>query len=93
MEGKIPLCLIEWFLALLPELVRVYYKMTPRPEQLDVRNGYLYLSAKWLKRNPQFRLSCHMQPRVARPHPMTLQPVAYVKRGPIVYFFENVDHQ
>ncbi|KAJ5805616.1 Six-hairpin glycosidase [Penicillium pulvis] len=74
------------------ELIRVNEKITPRPEQLDVRNGYLYLTAEWLKRNPQFRLSCPMQPRVAQPHPMTLQPVAYVTRGPIVYCVEDVDH-
>ncbi|KAJ5523284.1 Six-hairpin glycosidase [Penicillium frequentans] len=68
------------------------WEITPHPEQLDVRNGYLYLTAEWLKRNPQFRLSCPMQPRVAQPHPMTLQPVAYVTRGPIVYCVEDVDH-
>lgn len=33
-----------------------------------------------------------MQPRVVRPNPLTLQPVAYVTRGPIVYCVEDVDH-
>lgn len=33
-----------------------------------------------------------MQGRVARPHPLTMQPVAYVTRGPIVYCVEDIDH-
>lgn len=66
--------------------------MTPRPETLDIRKGYLYLRATWLKENPTFRLSCPMRPRIVRPNPLTMQPVAYVMRGPIVYCVEDVDH-
>lgn len=33
-----------------------------------------------------------MQPRVAKPYPLTTQPVAYVTRGAIVYCVENADH-
>lgn len=33
-----------------------------------------------------------MQPRVAKPYPLTMQPVAYVTRRPIVYCVENADH-
>lgn len=33
-----------------------------------------------------------MQPRIVRPHPLAMQPVAYVMRGPIVYCVEDVDH-
>ncbi|KAJ5827742.1 Six-hairpin glycosidase [Penicillium robsamsonii] len=67
------------------------WQVTPRPEQ-DIRKGYLYLSAEWLQQNSQFQLSCPMQPRVTKPHPLTMQPVAYVTRGPIVYCVEDADH-
>lgn len=33
-----------------------------------------------------------MRPRVVRPHPLTMQPIAYVTRGPIVYCVEDVDN-
>lgn len=33
-----------------------------------------------------------MQPRIVRPHPLAMQHVAYVMRGPIVYCVEDVDH-
>ncbi|CRL19921.1 unnamed protein product [Penicillium camemberti] len=33
-----------------------------------------------------------MQPRVAKPYPLTTQPAAYVTRGAIVYCVENADH-
>lgn len=66
--------------------------MTPRPEETDILKGYLYLSATWLKEHPTFRLSCPMQPRIVRPNPLTMQSVANVMRGPIVYCVEDVDH-
>ncbi|KAJ5809139.1 Six-hairpin glycosidase [Penicillium pulvis] len=68
------------------------WKVTPSPEKLHVRNGYMFLSSEWLQENSHFRLSCPMQPQVVRPNPLTLQPVAYVRRGPIVYCVEDVDH-
>jgi DUF1680 family protein len=67
------------------------WHITPSPE-LDIRKGYLYLSANWVKQNPTFRLSCPMQPHVTKPHPLARQPVAYVTRGPIVYCVEDFDH-
>jgi hypothetical protein len=33
-----------------------------------------------------------MQPRLVRPHPLTMQPVVYMTRGPIVYCVEDIDH-
>lgn len=33
-----------------------------------------------------------MQALVVRPHPLAMQPVAYVTRGPIVYCVEDADH-
>lgn len=33
-----------------------------------------------------------MKPRFVRPNPLTMQSVAYVARGPIVYCVEDVDH-
>lgn len=33
-----------------------------------------------------------MQARIVRPHPLTMQRVAYVTRGPIVYCVEDIDH-
>ncbi|KAJ5533636.1 Six-hairpin glycosidase [Penicillium frequentans] len=68
------------------------WKVTPSPDKLYVRNGYMFLSSEWLQENSHFRLSCPMQPQVVRPNPLTLQPVAYVRRGPIVYCVEDVDH-
>lgn len=68
------------------------WQVTPSPEQLDLRKGYLYLGAEWPQQNSQFQLSCPMQPRVAKPYPLTMQPVAYVTRRPIVYCVENADH-
>ncbi|KAJ5691491.1 Six-hairpin glycosidase [Penicillium malachiteum] len=68
------------------------WKIMPSPEKLDVRNGYLFLKSEWLQANPQFQLSCPMQPTLVRPNPLTLQPVVYVTRGPIVYCVEDVDH-
>ncbi|KAJ5936966.1 Six-hairpin glycosidase [Penicillium verhagenii] len=68
------------------------WEITPSPENQDVQNGYLVLSTEWLRENTQFRLSCPMQPQVIRPNPLTLQPVVYVRRGPIVYCVEDVDH-
>jgi DUF1680 family protein len=68
------------------------WHITPSPEQLDIRKGYLHLSAEWVKQHAKFRLSCPMQPRVAYPHPLAKQPVAYITRGPIVYCVEDVDH-
>jgi DUF1680 family protein len=67
-------------------------QIAPRPENLKVENGYLILNAKWLKQNPKFRLSCPMKPQFVRPNPLTMQPVAYVMRGPIVYCVEDIDH-
>lgn len=68
------------------------WQVTPSPEQLDLRKGYLCLSAEWLQQNSQFQLSGPMQPRVAKPHPLTMQPVAYVTCGSIVYRVEDADH-
>ncbi|KAJ5281929.1 Six-hairpin glycosidase [Penicillium angulare] len=68
------------------------WQIAPSPGTLDVRNGYLYLSVEWLQAHPNFQLSCPMQPRVVRPHPLTLQPVVYITRGPIVYCVEDVDN-
>jgi len=67
-------------------------KITPRPDQLDVRDGYLFLGEEWLQRHSKFRFSCPMQPRLVRPHPLTMQPVVYMTRGPIVYCVEDIDH-
>lgn len=67
-------------------------QVTPSPEKLDVQNGYMLLDSEWLQENSHFRLSCPMQPQVVRPNPLTLQPVAYVRRGPIIYCVEDVDH-
>lgn len=33
-----------------------------------------------------------MQPLIVHPHPLAMQPVAYIMRGPIVYCVEGVDH-
>ncbi|KAJ5112117.1 Six-hairpin glycosidase [Penicillium argentinense] len=68
------------------------WQITPRPDNLDIRDGYVYLDPAWVQAHAQFRFSCPMQPRVVRPHPLTMQPVAYVMRGPIVYCVEDVDH-
>ncbi|KAJ5289391.1 uncharacterized protein N7443_009644 [Penicillium atrosanguineum] len=68
------------------------WEITPRPDQFDVQDGYLYLGAEWLQNNPSFRFSCPMQPRLVRPHPLAMQPVVYIMRGPIVYCIEDIDH-
>ncbi|KAJ5160617.1 Six-hairpin glycosidase [Penicillium canariense] len=68
------------------------WEMTPRPNDPLIKDGYLFLSTEWLQNNSRFRLSCPMKPRVVRPNPLTMQPVAYVTRGPIVYCVEDVDH-
>lgn len=33
-----------------------------------------------------------MQSRLVRPHPLAMQPVVYLTRGPIVYCVEDIDH-
>jgi hypothetical protein len=33
-----------------------------------------------------------MQPRLVRSHPLAMQPVVYMTRGPIVYCVEDIDH-
>ncbi|OJJ49529.1 hypothetical protein ASPZODRAFT_128005 [Penicilliopsis zonata CBS 506.65] len=68
------------------------WEISPAPSSLDVRNGYLYLSADWVKQHGQFCLRCPMMARISRPHALTRQPVAYVSRGPLVYCVEDVDH-
>ncbi|KAF3384432.1 Non-reducing end beta-L-arabinofuranosidase [Penicillium rolfsii] len=68
------------------------WEIFPRPDNLKIENGYLQLSAEWLRQHSTFRLSCPMKPRFVRPNPLTMQPVAYVTRGPIVYCVEDVDH-
>ncbi|KAJ5370157.1 Six-hairpin glycosidase [Penicillium cataractarum] len=68
------------------------WEITPRLDNLKIENGYLHLSTEWLQQNSKFRLSCPMKPRFVRPNPLTMQPVAYVTRGPIVYCVEDIDH-
>lgn len=68
------------------------HQITPSPENLDIQKGYLHLKAEFLQQTPQFRLSCPMKARVARPNPLANQPVAYITRGPIVYCVEDFDH-
>jgi DUF1680 family protein len=67
-------------------------QIDPSPEYKDIQKGYLYLSVGWLHQHPKFRLSYLMIPQVVRPHPLAMQPVAYITRGPIVYCVEDFDH-
>lgn len=67
-------------------------KITPRPNKINIQDGYLYLNKKWVHENPKFRFSCPMQARIVRPHPLTMQRIAYITRGPIVYCVEDIDH-
>ncbi|KAL5694032.1 hypothetical protein EMGR_003827 [Emarellia grisea] len=68
------------------------WEVTPQPSQPDLHDGYLYLSSDWIQQHAEFSFSCPMRPRVVRPHPLTMRPVAYVTRGPIVYCVEDVDN-
>lgn len=52
----------------------------------------MYLDAQYLKSNPQFTLQIEMAPRLLRPHPFTLQRIAVLARGPLVYCVEDADH-
>ncbi|EAW07939.1 glycoside hydrolase family 127 protein [Aspergillus clavatus NRRL 1] len=70
----------------------IAWEINPRPPQLNIRDGYLYLDSDWTQQHPDFRFSCPMRPKVLRPNPLTMQPVAYVTRGPIVYCVEDVDN-
>lgn len=54
--------------------------------------GYLNLDATYLKNNPNFKLTLPLTPRLLRPHPFTLQRIAVLARGPLVYCLEDVDH-
>lgn len=67
-------------------------QITPSPETLDVRDGYLFLSAEWLQVHSNFEISFPMHPIVVRPNPLTMQPVVYITRGPVVYCVEDADH-
>ncbi|KAL1986655.1 hypothetical protein VTN96DRAFT_6033 [Rasamsonia emersonii] len=68
------------------------YEITPQLNNVDIWNGYLFLSSSWIKEHLKFSINFPMKPRIVRPNPLTLQPVAYVVRGPIVYCVEDVDH-
>lgn len=57
-----------------------------------MQRGYLHLDAAYLKSNAQFRLTLPLAPRLLRPHPFTLQRVAVLARGPLIYCLEDVDH-
>lgn len=45
-----------------------------------------------MKSNPNFRLTVPLAPRLLRPHPFTLQRIAVLARGPLIYCVEDVDH-
>lgn len=67
--------------------------MTPEPHGAAAPNkGYLHLDAAYLRANPRFRLAVPLAPRLLRPHPFTLQRVAALARGPLVYCVEDADH-
>lgn len=66
--------------------------MTPKPSSTTLNKGYLSLDAAYLKANPNFKLTLPLTPRLLRPHPYTLQRIAVLARGPIVYCVEDADH-
>lgn len=45
-----------------------------------------------MKSNPSFKLAVPLAPRLLRPHPFTLQRIAVLARGPLIYCLEDVDH-
>lgn len=57
-----------------------------------MNRGYLHLDATYLKSNPRFKLTIPLAPRLVRPHPFTLQRIAVLARGPLIYCVEDVDH-
>ncbi|CAN8097447.1 unnamed protein product [Discula destructiva] len=68
------------------------WEVTPKPSTTTLSKGYLHLDATYLKSNPRFKLTIPLEPRLLRPHPFTLQRIAVLARGPLVYCLEDVDH-
>ncbi|KAI3397353.1 hypothetical protein diail_10803 [Diaporthe ilicicola] len=68
------------------------WEITPKPSSTSPSKGYLHLDANYLKSNPSFKLNVPIAPRLLRPHPFTLQRIAVLARGPLIYCVEDVDH-
>ncbi|KAF3759897.1 DUF1680-domain-containing protein [Cryphonectria parasitica EP155] len=68
------------------------WDVTPKPSSTSLNKHYLHLDAAYLKQNPQFKLTVPLTPRLLRPHPYTLQRIAVLARGPLIYCVEDVDH-
>ena len=55
-------------------------------------SGYLSLSPDWLAKNPVFKLTIPLIPRLISPHPYTNQNTISIARGPIIYCVEDFDN-
>lgn len=70
-------------------------QITPAPSSsASLSRGYLHLDAAYLARlnGSPFTLTLPLAPRLVRPHPFTLQRIAALARGPLIYCLEDVDH-
>lgn len=67
-------------------------QLTPECPDAKVSKGYLTLSAEWLSKNPGFKLSIPLAPRVIASHPFSNQNTLAIARGPVVYCAEDFDN-
>ncbi|PSR81659.1 hypothetical protein BD289DRAFT_438787 [Coniella lustricola] len=75
----------------IPAWAKGNWEVQPKPSA-SVERGYLHLDTTYLKANPHFTLTLPLAPRLLRPHPFTLQRIAVLARGPLIYCLEDVDH-
>ena len=67
-------------------------QLTPACPDAKLNKGYLSLPADWLSKNPKFKLSVPIAPRLIASHPFTNQNTLSVARGPVVYCAEDYDN-